>query len=159
MLSDTPRTDQVDVDLRGTYYPHAFGPTYVAMIENSRDLERATNALRETVLKLEGEAKEANAMRADAERLKRDRDVSDLAVDIETELCAEVAANTENDFPEAADEPRTGAHVGDYWNGFRAACEEIAFRIRLRNADADLPIEAAEVEALDIPAFLRKFPD
>lgn len=76
--------------------------------------------------------------------------VKALAVDIETELCAEVAANTEKDFPEVADEPRTGAHVGDYWNGYRAACEEIACRIRLRNVekpDAQLAAGGGEVKS------------
>lgn len=80
--------------------------------------------------------RQRSGLAAEVGRLREELEVANLAVHVETELCAKTAADTEHDFPEEADEPRTGAHTGDYWNGFRSACEEISERIRLRNDSA-----------------------
>ena len=42
--TDTPETNQYDKELRQTYFPHAFGPTYKRALDHARTLERARDA-------------------------------------------------------------------------------------------------------------------
>lgn len=72
---------------------------------------------------------EGGCIHREGHRAGVESDVTDAAVELERELCAQVAEQTEREFSD-------GAHSNDYWQGFRMACEELATRIRARMGDS-----------------------